>query len=337
VIYNNYIVDLIIPIFNGQEFLDDLISNIAWVFENEFKNLINVILVDDGSTDNTSLILKKFDNFNYKNLKIISQNNQGEGAARNTGIKNSNSPFILFLDCDDQLLNSGLKKFIKGYEKYKYIDIFIGSYYVQSLNNKISRCRNPDLVLINNSIAENFFNRKIYFGIGNTIISRKIIYSNQIIFKNYETGCDNNFFRNYALYAEKLVSISDYFFIYKKNSNSVTHISSTKHWDVIKSIDDTRNSITKIKKYNKKIKKRLNKALNYFLIQDILGLAIRGIVNKNAALRSISLQYIEELPLDIDFKDFISRVRPFRRLLLLIFNFSPKIFLFVINYKEKRK
>ena len=130
------VIDIIIPIYNGSKYLKDLINNLSWIFEREFFNLVNVILVNDGSIDNTPKILEKFAEFKYKNLKIISQNNQGEGPARNTGMKNSNSPYILFLDCDDKLLKSGIITFLKEYKKFSELDIYVGSYFINRRNKK---------------------------------------------------------------------------------------------------------------------------------------------------------------------------------------------------------
>ncbi|WP_099191468.1 glycosyltransferase [Tepidibacter mesophilus] len=87
------VISVIIPTFNYSEFICDAIES---VFNQTFQD-IEVIVVDDGSTDNTKDLLIK-----YKNkIKYYYQNHKGPASARNLGIKNSNSSYICFLDSDD--------------------------------------------------------------------------------------------------------------------------------------------------------------------------------------------------------------------------------------------
>ena len=68
--YKSSLIDIIIPIYNGSNYLNDLYQNISWIFEKEFNKLINVVLVDDGSTDNTPTILKHLTKLKHQNLKF---------------------------------------------------------------------------------------------------------------------------------------------------------------------------------------------------------------------------------------------------------------------------
>ena len=334
--YKSSLIDIIIPIYNGSKYLNDLYQNISWIFEREFNKLINVILVDDGSTDNTSTILKDLTKLKHENLKILTQKNQGEGPARNTGIKNSSSPYILFLDCDDKLLREGINGFLKEYKKLEDFDIYLGSYFINFFNNNLKKCKNCNRIIKGNLIPANFFNRKLYYGIGNTIISRKILEEKDLWFKNFETGSDNNFFRSFSLYAKNLVSTSNYFFVYQKNQVSVMNSSATKYMDVIESIEDTRLLLKKSTKYDNKTVAVLNKALNYSLLQEVLGIQWRSILNKNKTLQNQSLKLIDDFPLKINLFDFLGKVKLLRRLILLVFNFFPMFILSILNSKFKK-
>ena len=97
---NTPLVSVIITCYNHSEFLQDAILSIA---QQTWPALaIEVLLVDDGSTDSTKevadTLLKDLENATY-----IYQENKGLSSARNTGVKNSNGRFILFLDADDWL------------------------------------------------------------------------------------------------------------------------------------------------------------------------------------------------------------------------------------------
>ncbi len=92
-------ISIIIPCYNTQpEFLSEAISSIK-----NYKGKLSyeIIIVDDGSTNTNSILFLK--NIQDKVINVIFQENLGPAAARNTGVKNSNSEFILFLDSDDRL------------------------------------------------------------------------------------------------------------------------------------------------------------------------------------------------------------------------------------------
>ena len=97
--HNNYIVEMkkplvsvIVPVYNGAQFIGEAIES---VFVQNYDPL-EIIIVDDGSTDETANIVKSYNNMHY-----IYQPNQGVAAARNSGIENSMGKLIAFLDADD--------------------------------------------------------------------------------------------------------------------------------------------------------------------------------------------------------------------------------------------
>ena len=89
------IVSVIIPCFNQGRYLHDAIESVT----SQGYPRIEIIVVDDGSTDETRQITEK-----YQGVKYVYQVNQGPSSARNTGIKNSGGDFLVFLDADDWLL-----------------------------------------------------------------------------------------------------------------------------------------------------------------------------------------------------------------------------------------
>jgi glycosyltransferase involved in cell wall biosynthesis len=88
-------VSVIIPTYECERYISLAIDS---VLAQTFKDY-EIIIIDDGSTDNTQNELKKYSMMN--NIKIIRQSNQGPSAARNCGIKMSSGKFIAFLDADD--------------------------------------------------------------------------------------------------------------------------------------------------------------------------------------------------------------------------------------------
>jgi len=102
------LVSVIIPAYNSEKYISDTIDS---VLNQTYKNL-EIIVVDDGSTDNTEKVVKeKLSNFS--NFKFLKQCNLGSAEARNLGIRNSNGNYIAFLDADDLWLPQKIEKQIK--------------------------------------------------------------------------------------------------------------------------------------------------------------------------------------------------------------------------------
>lgn len=86
-------VSVIIPAYNSARFLPEAIESVLAQTYKDYE----IIVVDDGSTDNTKEVLAPY----FDRIKYIYQQNQGAGSARNTGIKHSQGKYITFLDADD--------------------------------------------------------------------------------------------------------------------------------------------------------------------------------------------------------------------------------------------
>ncbi len=99
-------IDVIIPVYNGKEFILKALQSVA------AQTLLpaSIIVVDDGSTDDTYAILSEYAKESKIKIQIIQQENKGLSAARNIGIKNSIEEFIAFLDADDEWLPSKLEE-----------------------------------------------------------------------------------------------------------------------------------------------------------------------------------------------------------------------------------
>lgn len=108
-------ISVIIPVYNGDRYLETAVSS---VIDQPYNN-INIIIVNDGSTDNTKEVCDKLEKNNI-NIKCIHKENGGVSSARNTGIeyalKNYNEKFfIAFLDADDMWNSNGITENINNY------------------------------------------------------------------------------------------------------------------------------------------------------------------------------------------------------------------------------
>lgn len=104
---------IIIPIYNVEKYLSECIES---VIKQKFDDY-EVILVDDGSTDNSGQIADKYAAVNDK-IRIIHQNNGGLSAARNTGLNYCVGEYVIFLDSDDFLVDGSLNALSIEIKKY---------------------------------------------------------------------------------------------------------------------------------------------------------------------------------------------------------------------------
>ncbi len=116
-------VSVIIPCFNSENFVNKAIQS---CLDQSLKN-IEIILIDDGSSDQTLSILKQYQALD-KRVKVIKHNqNIGLGAARNTGIKAAQGEFIFFLDSDDYIHLNALEV-LYSKAKQENLDILQAQY-----------------------------------------------------------------------------------------------------------------------------------------------------------------------------------------------------------------
>ena len=104
----NNLISVVIPVYNGEEYIERCVQS---VLNQENVNL-EIIIINDGSKDNTLKILKKYENNN--NIKIIDVPNGGVSKARNIGINNANGEYIGFIDCDDTIPKNYYYKLYKA-------------------------------------------------------------------------------------------------------------------------------------------------------------------------------------------------------------------------------
>ena len=100
-------VSVIVPVYNVAEYLGQCLDTILL----QTLQDIEVICVDDGSTDNSLNILNTYAMFDER-LKVIHQENAGAGPARNRGIKEATGDFLIFLDGDDFFHPEMLEKMV---------------------------------------------------------------------------------------------------------------------------------------------------------------------------------------------------------------------------------
>ena len=108
-------VSVIIPVYNTSQYLHDAVGSVR----QQTLRDIEIICVDDGSTDDSLAILKQMASDDNR-IVVIHQNNQGLSCARNTGVKYAHGEFLYYMDSDDILVGSCLEE---CYNKANFADV----------------------------------------------------------------------------------------------------------------------------------------------------------------------------------------------------------------------
>ena len=112
------LISIIIPVYNAKEYIKECAKSIV----NEITEQMEVIFIDDGSTDNSEDIYNKYKNI--KDVKIIKQRNHGVSYTRNKGIDEAAGKYIMFVDADDYLKKGWSKILLSNIEEEDEYIIF---------------------------------------------------------------------------------------------------------------------------------------------------------------------------------------------------------------------
>lgn len=221
-------LSIIIPAYNASKFIVNTIESIK-----QLKGLTNdleVVIVNDGSTDNTVEIVKDYNLSNNLNIKILSQDNKGVSSARNNGIENASNEYLLFLDSDDLLHEDFLIEFNKFSND---ADIFI--YLYEEINVRGTKTTNNEVQYsykngINKGIKflDDVLKNKVPIWTASMVYKRSYISKNKILYtEGYSYGEDKEFqykalsCNGQVLYSHKVLS----YYVTRKGSlvNSINY------------------------------------------------------------------------------------------------------------------
>lgn len=105
-------ISIIVPMYNCESTIERCLDSIL---TQTYKNY-EIILIDDGSSDNTSSICEKYKK-KYNNIQYFSQTNSGPSSARLNGIHKANNEYIMFIDSDDYIDNNFLEKILNEFKE----------------------------------------------------------------------------------------------------------------------------------------------------------------------------------------------------------------------------
>ena len=249
-------VSVITPTYNREKYIKKCIDSVL----NQTLEDIEFIIIDDGSTDNTSKIIE---GYNDKRLKYVKQMNSGIGVSRNNGVKMSKGDYIVFLDSDDYLENDALEKM---YNKAisEDLDIVVTDFYNFYLNGKKKEEKLLDFEntsLLDNSNLLNIIN----LGPSNKLFKKELVINE--IFPTDIKYEDMPFVTKLLKKAKKIGHIKEPLFNFLMDNVSETTVRDERIFDIFKSLKLTIDNF-KEKEYESVIKELvISKLCNYNIQQ----------------------------------------------------------------------
>ncbi len=299
-------LSIVVPVYNVEKYLVRCLDSLLG---QTYKN-IEIILVDDGSTDSSSLICDKYKEQDNR-ISVIHKENGGLSDARNVGLRNSTGDYVIFVDSDDYIeidscekiapfLKSGAEVFIcdcnvnkSGYAHEHYKNLKIGKEYngAEYLKKALQKRKFPVMAWLN-------------------IYRRDFLVENNLIFKKGILHEDIEFTPRMFLKAKSVVYTGIVFYNYVINDSSITsNKNKTKHCRDIYSTCIHLNALIKDFGDNK-----LRKLLEDYLVSCYLGIFRAGKMYKYGK-EYVHKKYV--LKYSHSFKIIIQS---------LIFLLSPKLF-----------
>jgi len=228
-------ISFIVPVYNVELYLEECLNSLV----NQTYNNIEIIVVNDGSTDSSLLILKKYAEKDRR-IVLIDKKNGGLSTARNTGLIYATGEYIFFVDSDDYIPLDSAEKISKTIGNNNNIDIITFSWcYVYS--NKM--CKIDNLNINGKYVGKDFMISAMTSGqfrasVCCKVFSRFFLSQYQIEFIPGILYEDLFYSIKSFLNAKCIISIPDCLYYYRRdNIQSITNTISSKDIDILKTIE----------------------------------------------------------------------------------------------------
>lgn len=227
------LMSVIMPVYNSAEYLDQTLLSVLGTYARD----VELIAVDDGSTDDSLLVLRKYQK-SYNNLFVFSQPNSGPSAARNLGMSYARGEFVFFLDSDDLLEISVLRRMCEKANQ-KSADLVIASY---DIFNEYRNFSVPSISKLSSREIIPWNARGILwtFSLCNKVFRREKIEELKLRFPKTNYSEDGVFVMNFVYHATKIIGYNDIVFHYRRmtqaeNKSITSSVNETKVKDYLSS------------------------------------------------------------------------------------------------------
>lgn len=228
-------VSLIVPIYNSQKYLEKCIKSLL----NQTLKDIQIILINDGSTDNSEKIIKSFDD---ERIVYISKNNEGIGKTRNLGIDKATGEFLAFVDSDDYL-NEHFCEYMYQKAVNDDCDLVVCDFFED--RNTLVGIKFKDFKDTNLRETPELINN-INLGPCNKLYKNSLFDDKSNRFEENLKYEDAPFVVKMLLSANRIGKVNDYLTYYVIHSNSETTIRDKRMYDILEITDIIVNDLKKV-------------------------------------------------------------------------------------------
>ncbi|SEM43846.1 Glycosyltransferase involved in cell wall bisynthesis [Chryseobacterium taichungense] len=242
-------LSIIIPIYNIEKYVSKCLDSIL---NQDFIDY-EIILIDDGSTDNSLSLCKEYE-IKHPNIQLFSQENQGVSVARNNGISKSNGQWLCFIDGDDFIEKESLSNIFNQVNDFE-LDCIIAKSYINNGNKRLNEKYKFNSSFLKKTFTGNelaFQKQYLRGSVCGAFFKRSFIIQNNIQFPiGLINGEDTIFFTKCMLYFKKVIFFDEiFYFIYER------HGSASRKWDqdkILLMINNIKyiNNYKKLKQLNK--------------------------------------------------------------------------------------
>lgn len=206
---------VIIPVYNVEKYINRCVKSIL----SQRYNNLEIILIDNGSTDRSGSICDSYAN-EYANIFVYHIENHGVGSARNFGLSKARGEFIYFVDSDDYLVGNLFAEFED--KLTPDLDLLVFSYYNSFEQEMIEKNRTKKILPYNGSydkydfskIFKDLFLSDMLYTVWNKFYRREFLIENNISFEKYELGEDVRFNLNAYRNVNKVYLSQDSYYVY---------------------------------------------------------------------------------------------------------------------------
>ncbi len=267
-------ISIIVPIYNAEKYINKCIDSLI----NQTKKEIEIILINDGSTDNTEKLLKLNKD---KRIKYFKNTNQGIGKTRNFGISKATSKYIMFCDSDDYYEPNMCELMYKEIEDNN-LDLVICDFYREYDNGTIEPERIPTFAYTSLKEKPNLI-RTVNLSPWNKIYKKDLLVNNKIYFEESLKYEDTPFVAKALDCANKIGKIDKCLNHYLIHEQSETTIRDRRCFDILKIMDIIRTYF--------KDKKYIKEDLDKLTVRVITNYTIQQRVQKDP---KVAKEFIDE-------------------------------------------
>lgn len=243
---------VIIPTYNCGKYISKCLDSII----SKKYNNIEIIIVDDGSTDDTFKIVKKYKKHYKKIIKAYKHSHKGVSVSRNFAMKKSRGDYLVFVDGDDYLEND-IFAYINS-QDYQ-VDCYVGTFDSISDSDKIKPLMSEELnsEKINNQspgeVLEYFYQKRLIHTMWCFIVKRSIICAKKIYLTSKIIREDEEWVTRMLIECESFKLIPFKHYVYRKHDDSIMSKKTNNHFFSMFII--VQNQLKRLKYYNKEYQK----------------------------------------------------------------------------------